>query len=146
MVPRLCAGRTLPWLAPFPRFVCLHGDSMTTVCPAGSSEYDQISFIVGTLGPPPPAMLCNIRKAFKFFTIDHRRHQWMLKVSLSLSHTHTHTHTNTHTQTHTHTHTQTHIHTQTHKHTYTHKHTHTDTTASKGRVWSGFQGNKEVHL
>lgn len=78
----------LSWFISFPW--CLH-DSIY-IPHAGSNEYDQISFIVGTLGPPPSSMLCNIRKACKFFTFNPHANQWILKVvfllfpsSLSLS-------------------------------------------------------------
>ncbi|CAI8024167.1 Homeodomain-interacting protein kinase 2 [Geodia barretti] len=44
-----------------------------------SNEYDQISFIVSTLGPPPSCMLRNVRKACKFFSLNHLTYQWILK-------------------------------------------------------------------
>ena len=54
---------------------------MTCFTP-GANEYDQISFIISTLGNPPNNMLRNIRKACKFFSINHRGNQWTLKVNV----------------------------------------------------------------
>jgi hypothetical protein len=71
----------------FPGLCHLLGVSMTTcVLRAGSNEYDQIAFIVSTLGPPPSCLLRNVRKACKFFTLNHLTNQWILKVCVLPSH------------------------------------------------------------